>query len=803
MSAFDRLHVRGVSADVTRPESWGIDSEVVARLDASRLLSLDIFDTLLFRAVAHPHDVFTLMGRRALERGWLPGHLTAEHVRSLRLNAEQRARQQKNPSGPAEVTLADIWEAMPFAAAHRAQLVDLEVETESEVCFRNPAIWRLVTRARAHGIPVALVSDMYLTRRDLERLLTRAGCALEYFDEILVSSDGRGAKWNGELFDRLAERFPGIRRRDMLHVGDNICSDVERASQAGLQSVHYPATDRRLAERVTLERLRHGGSAGQLDALRRLAASRCAESDAEAAWWFELGATVLGPFLTAFARSVVTACAADNIRVVRPLMREGALLSELLKVAAGAHGVGLDIEPLHVSRAAVWLPSLDSFDDRAIHELCARPHITTREALALVGIDVVPPVLAPHSDTSLASSTDARTVLSTYLRRADVRAGIDAHRLAARERLVRFLHDRCRDAERVALVDLGFHGTVGVAIERLMSGSSHTRWTQFLAIGAESVERLWFEGRDVRAFVGGPGSLSDLVPALVRHAAVLEAMLVSGETTVGYLDRPEGVAPVTSARQCPHEQHEAVDACHRGILAFQRAWIETDASTQRAFSAREDRRSLCEMLHRLIDLPSPEEADWIGALAHEHNSGTAARERLVPLAPLAAGASPEDVLEGTGTEWQTMVVPVLWPQGLVTARWPGYLRSRWTDLRGDAGRVPALVRLARRARRQGVRECLVYGAGDAGRSLAAALRDEGVSIRGFVDRNERLWSSTIDGLPVRAPHQAMAGDCHTYVVGSMAFAQAIRHDLAALYASRDADLRVVSLAETEGARHAA
>jgi hypothetical protein len=354
----------------------------------------------------------------------------------------------------------------------------------------------------------------------------------------------------------------------------------------------------------------------------------------------------------------------------------------------------------------------------------------------------------------------------------------------------------------VALVDLGFHGTVGVAIERLMCASIHTRWTQFLAIGAESIERHWFEGRDVRAFVGGPGSLSDLAPALVRHAAVLEAMLVSGQTTVGYIESPDCVVPVTASRQCPHEQYEAVRACHRGILAFQRAWIDADGSPQRAWSSLDDRRRLCEMLHRLIDLPSPEESDWIGALAHEHNSGTVARERLVPLAGLPAGVLPEDVLEGA-TGGETIVAPALWPQGLVTIRWPGYLRSRWTDLRGDAGRVPALVRLARRARRQGVRECLVYGAGDAGRSLAAALRDEGVSIRGFVDRNERLWSSTIDGLPVRAPHEAMAGDCHTYVVGSMAFAQAIRQDLAALYASRDAGVTVVSLADTEGARHAA
>ena len=139
----------------------------------------------------------------------------------------------------------------------------------------------------------------------------------------------------------------------------------------------------------------------------------------------------------------------------------------------------------------------------------------------------------------------------------------------------------------------------------------------------------------------------------------------------------------------------------------------------------------------------------------------------------------------------------------MTSRWPRYLRARWEELRDDAGRAPALVRLARRARRQGVRECLVYGAGDAGRTVASALRDEGVSIRGFVDRNERLWNTTIDGLTICGPHQSLLGDCHTYVVGSMAFADAIRGDLLALYGARAGVLRIISVVDHEVSRRAA
>lgn len=780
-------------------------------LSGVRLLSLDIFDTLLLRATAHPHDVFLEVGRRALANGWLPAHLTPAHVRALRVDAEQRARLAKNPQGPAEVTLDEIWTAMPFASAHVERLTDLEVTVEAGICFRNPVIWSLVEEARGRDIPVVLVSDMYLSPAQIARLLRQNGCPLTMFDALLVSSEGEGAKWNGQLFERLCSLYPEIRRHEMLHIGDNARSDVEQARQAGLQAHHYSWTNPRLDEVTRRESLRHGSAAPSLLALRRVAAAT-GHQLTEHRDWFELGATVLGPFVSAFADWVVDQCAATQVRTVRPLMREGALLTEVIRAAARARGIALDVQPLWVSRASTWLAGLERVDEQVIDErvlddLCGRPHLTVREAARALGFDVLPAPLAAIADHVLAAS-DARTAGSpaalfrAFALTADAQSRVAIHARDARRQLVRYLAQAAGDAGVVALVDLGFHGTTGRAIERIAASRLDTRWCQMLAIGSPSVERLWLAGADVRVFLGGPGGDTELVAPLIAHAAVLEALLVTGATTVGYTENAGTIEPQRSAAQMPDWQEEALESCHRGIRAFQRIWLGAHTQGGATMAQSLERRTLVEILHRLVELPTLEEATALGALVHQHNGGSDAQERLVAAAP-PPGADAEDFLLSHRQHARAYGRTWLWPQGAVTQRWPRHLIAPWEGVRGDHGPASALTQLARRARRQGVRRCVVYGAGDAGRTLAAALRDEQITVTAFVDRNDRLWGQVVDGAPVVAPATALAGSCHTYVVGSLAFASQIESDLRTLYAARLPELRVLSTAVVEERPHAA
>ena len=62
----------------------------------TELLSLDVFDTLLWRRVAKPTDVFEILGQRLAEDGFLAAGCTPALFAQLRIRAETLARVREN-----------------------------------------------------------------------------------------------------------------------------------------------------------------------------------------------------------------------------------------------------------------------------------------------------------------------------------------------------------------------------------------------------------------------------------------------------------------------------------------------------------------------------------------------------------------------------------------------------------------------------------------------------------------------------------------------------------------------------------
>ncbi|MFL6111131.1 MAG: HAD family hydrolase, partial [Catenulispora sp.] len=88
------------------------------------VLSLDIFDTILWRRVPRPTDVFAILGGRLKRAGVGPEWLTEAAFRRMRIVAEQDARRGRKALG-SEVSLFDIWQEMPLSLFPGASLEDL------------------------------------------------------------------------------------------------------------------------------------------------------------------------------------------------------------------------------------------------------------------------------------------------------------------------------------------------------------------------------------------------------------------------------------------------------------------------------------------------------------------------------------------------------------------------------------------------------------------------------------------------------------------------------------------------------
>ena len=202
--------------------------EVLAsRLARYGAVSFDVFDTLLLRQADRPETVFALVGAKLSYPGFA----------QLREEAERRAREKKGRvRGSGEVTLGEIWaELGRMAAIDPAQGMALELEVERALCRGNPYFLPVIGQLRRRGVPLALLSDMYLPGAFLEELLEEQGFGR--FSLCLVSGEAGASKGEGGLF-RLwrGRRPPGDA---LAHVGDNPLSDGARAREQGIGSFLY------------------------------------------------------------------------------------------------------------------------------------------------------------------------------------------------------------------------------------------------------------------------------------------------------------------------------------------------------------------------------------------------------------------------------------------------------------------------------------------------------------------------------------------------------------------------------------
>jgi hypothetical protein len=110
-----------------------------------KVLTLDCFDTLLWRTVPEPIDAFVLLGHRLAQGGMLPSHLSPGGFARLRQRAEQRQRDRAVERGESfEIGLHSIWQGFPevlFGGRSIDEYVSSEVELERSILISKSRTW--------------------------------------------------------------------------------------------------------------------------------------------------------------------------------------------------------------------------------------------------------------------------------------------------------------------------------------------------------------------------------------------------------------------------------------------------------------------------------------------------------------------------------------------------------------------------------------------------------------------------------------------------------------------------------------
>jgi FMN phosphatase YigB (HAD superfamily) len=763
-----------------------------------RLLSLDIFDTLLFRTCERPEEVFVEVGRRAVERGLVRQGLTAGEFASLRSAAQVHAYSTLGR----EPTLEHIYALLPAAIGELDAILRLELDVEADCCFVNPSVASLVEHCWSNDVPVVLLSDMYLGEQRIRALLTHAGFDLSQVEQVIVSVDKGGYKKTGELFGVLRSLYPTVPPEAILHIGDNVDSDVRAARAAGLQAIHYDVVRSDPHGAHAIEQLVCGSILPELSALRRLAASLCGTTAPSDHTWFRVGAGTIGPFASALVDWAIDQCVADGITLIAPLMREGYMLAPLLQRAIVARGLSIEVMPLYVSRHAVALAGArDTGPDLLERLLDGRRHLTIGDLFSQIQLPL-PVSLAPHASASV-TSVDAihvtpgqslRAAIAAYLATEAVTPRLERLVRDERERLVNYLDAAFADHRTVATLDIGFFGNIQRSIHAaLVAEGREVRPAHLLAFGHGRVRDLLLEGIDLRTFAGGYGDHGDLVRTIHRSAPVLEQLFQGREgSTVGYERRRDGrVNPRREPNPLVANELACKSVVQSGIVAFHDLWLRLRSAKPAVGDALVKRRgSWCRLVHRLIDVPAHEEARQLGTLHDDINNGSRA---VVPFCPPSEQA--RVTWNGAEASYRAGAsgIRAVWPQGIITRVDPGAIVSRFSEGSSRPYITPA-VAMARALRARGIMRVIGYGSGDVAAAFIDAARIMGVAVDVLVDSNPRVHRTQLRGVDIVDLDTAVTLGVHVYAVLSFAHARAIEDTIRHRYAAHDSAPLVLNIA---------
>lgn len=550
-----------------------------------KVLSLSVFDTILWRRVPRATDVLGLLGARLRRDGRCPSWLTDAAFRRLRLAAaEQAFLRLLTPVN--RTSLFDIWREMPlslFGGALLEELVQEEVASEHACTCADLEVADVIRLAEKHGIPVTLVTDTYFTQDQLSHLLDRPGLGALKNVHVFRSQEYGVTKDSG-LWPVVIDRL-GVNPHEVVHVGADEQADHAIPASLGLRTVRYPGADegfRRILGREQEQldpagphgvRIDHQHGDFGLTALRRRTLCLAPGGASTGTAW-RYGASILGPVMTGFAEWVVLRAQDRGTPVVWCPMREGELISMMINNAARARGATVAAKPLRLSRQVTSLASLDCFDRDAVREFVLRSRrLTVSQLLTTLRLDPQDvPGAADVLDKTLDGDGVADRLSLTLTGNAPVR-----HRIATTIRLVRgrllatLAADGALEHSELTLVDLDWGGTIQLQLEHVLRATGAGVRTAGLYLATEErATRVHRAGLRAEGYLGQAGHPREVVETLRRSPEAIEQCIRSRSGSL--IDFADDGSPVLTPQHSSPAQDAERAAAQDGIMAFQHQW---------------------------------------------------------------------------------------------------------------------------------------------------------------------------------------------------------------------------------------
>ncbi len=203
------------------------------KIDNCKIVSFDVFDTLVLRNVKSPFSVFDI-----LEKELKRENIISENM--LFSLDRKKAQSLAYDLGDEEVTISEIYKKMGEDYENVLDIIQKkEIDIELKVCQQNSEMKKVYDYCIEQGKMIIITTDMYLPREFFVSLLKK--CNYSNYSKLYISSEIKKRKSTSNLFEYILLENE-IEANEILHIGDNIKSDVFQARRKGINACHYNNT---------------------------------------------------------------------------------------------------------------------------------------------------------------------------------------------------------------------------------------------------------------------------------------------------------------------------------------------------------------------------------------------------------------------------------------------------------------------------------------------------------------------------------------------------------------------------------
>lgn len=278
---------------------------------SKKIISFDIFDTLLVRPYANPNGIFLLLEKLYNKQGFP----------LARKMAERKAIQNTTEE---EITFDEIYDNIEDEYKF---LKDKEEELEINTIQPNPEIKKLYDFAIKHNKKVIITSDMYLPKETILKILHKNG--YNNFYKLYLSSDIKKTKHTGNLFKYIIDDLK-VKPSQILHIGDNEIADIQNAKKLGIKTLLIPKiSDKFLKKNKSFQSINTNNLFSSI--LLGINSIHYINNKKEK-FYNKLGYQLTAPLTYSYTKFIESECKNKNISQLFFIARDGYILNKLFNI---------------------------------------------------------------------------------------------------------------------------------------------------------------------------------------------------------------------------------------------------------------------------------------------------------------------------------------------------------------------------------------------------------------------------------------------------------------------------------------